>query len=156
MLRCELKFWHCGSSERIVGNLLGSGNCRLKKNTQPKSWELYFILYTCSGPQEEPGYIGVQTENKTKPGGQTSKELLFKKTRLLKFSAFLCMGRYRSLLLSRYSRVRLCETPQTAACQAPPCLGFSRQEHWSGLPFLSPMMHASEKWKWSRSVVSHS
>ena len=27
-----------------------------------------------------------------------------------------------------------------------PCLGFSRQEHWSGLPFPSPM-HESEKWK---------
>ena len=34
-----------------------------------------------------------------------------------------------------------------AAHQAPLSLGFSRQEHWSGLPFPSPM-HASEKWKW--------
>ena len=34
--------------------------------------------------------------------------------------------------------------PQTAAHQAPPSLGFSRQEHWSGLPFPSPM-HESEK-----------
>ena len=42
------------------------------------------------------------------------------------------------LLLSRFSRVRLCATPWTAAHQAPPCLGFSRQEHWSGLPFPSP------------------
>ena len=42
-----------------------------------------------------------------------------------------------------------------AAHQAPPSLGFSRQEHWSGLPFPSPM-HESEKWKWSRSVVSDS
>ena len=32
-------------------------------------------------------------------------------------------------------------------------LGFSRQEHWSGLPFPSPM-HESEKWKWCHSVVS--
>ena len=40
--------------------------------------------------------------------------------------------------LSRFSRVRLCVTPQTAAHQAPPSLGFSRQEHWSGLPFPSP------------------
>ena len=30
--------------------------------------------------------------------------------------------------------------------------GILRQEHWSGLPFPSPM-HESEKWKWSRSVV---
>ena len=50
------------------------------------------------------------------------------------------------LLLSHFSRVRLCMTPS---------LGFSRQEHWSGLPFPSPM-HKSEKWKWSRSVMSDS
>ena len=55
------------------------------------------------------------------------------------------------LLLSRFSRVRLCATPQTAAHQAPPSLGFSRQEHRSGLSFPSPM-HESEKSKWSRSV----
>ena len=42
------------------------------------------------------------------------------------------------LLLSRFSRVRLCATPETAAHQAPPSLGFSRQEHWSGVPFPSP------------------
>ena len=57
------------------------------------------------------------------------------------------------LLLSRFSHVQLCATPQMAAHQAPPSLGFSRQGHWSGLPFPSPM-HESEKWKWSRSVVS--
>ena len=34
-------------------------------------------------------------------------------------------------------------------------LGFSRQEHRSGLLFPSPM-HESEKWKWSRSVMSNS
>ena len=34
-------------------------------------------------------------------------------------------------------------TPEMAAHQAPPSLGFSRQEQWSGLPFLSPM-HESE------------
>ena len=48
------------------------------------------------------------------------------------------------LLLSRSSHVQLCATPETAAHQAPPSLGFSRQEHWSGLPFPSPM-HESEK-----------
>ena len=42
-----------------------------------------------------------------------------------------------------------------ATHQAPPSLGFSRQEYWSGLPFPSPM-HESEKWKWNRSVLSDS
>ena len=42
------------------------------------------------------------------------------------------------LLLSRFSRIQLCVTPWTAAYQASPSLGFSRQEYWSGLPFPSP------------------
>ena len=42
------------------------------------------------------------------------------------------------LLLSHFNRVRFCVTPQTAAHQAPLSLGFSRQEHCSGLPFPSP------------------
>ena len=36
------------------------------------------------------------------------------------------------------SRVRLCAAPWTVAYQAPPSMGFSRQECWSGLPFPSP------------------
>ena len=37
--------------------------------------------------------------------------------------------------------------PQTAAHQAPHSLGFSRQEHWSGLPFPSPMEESEAKVK---------
>ena len=59
------------------------------------------------------------------------------------------------LQLSRFSRVRLCATPRTAAHQAALSLGVSRHEHWSGLPFPSPR-HESEKWKWSHSIVSDS
>ena len=36
------------------------------------------------------------------------------------------------------SHVRLFATPRTVACQAPPSMGFSRQNYWSGLPFPSP------------------
>ena len=72
---------------------------------------------------------------------------------------FICQWTFRLLPcllpLSHFSRGRLSATPQTAAHQPPPSLGFSKQEHWSGLPCPSPM-HESEKWKWSRSVVSHS
>ena len=47
------------------------------------------------------------------------------------------------LLLSHFSRVQRCATPQTEAHLAPPSLGFCRHEHWSGLSFPSPM-HESE------------
>ena len=53
------------------------------------------------------------------------------------------------LLLSRFSRVRLCATPLTAARQAPLSTGFCRQEHWSGLPFPSP---TTAKGLWQTSV----
>ena len=53
------------------------------------------------------------------------------------------------------SRVRLLATPWTAAYQAPPPMGFSRQEYWSGVPLPSPslelpikrtMCHGTASW----------
>ena len=41
---------------------------------------------------------------------------------------------YNACILSRFSRVCLCETLWTVARQAPLPMGFSRQEYWSGLP----------------------
>ena len=81
-----------------------------------------------------------------------SMENLKKKKKL---SLFLFFSPLLPLLLRHFSRVRLCATPQMAAHQATPSLGLFRQEHWSGLPFPSPV-HESEKWKWSRSVLSNS
>ena len=46
--------------------------------------------------------------------------------------------------LKSLSRVWLFVTPWTAAHQAPPSMGFSRQEHWSGVPLPSPL-HESEQ-----------
>ena len=44
------------------------------------------------------------------------------------------------LLLSRFSRVRLCATPETAARQAPPSLGFSSKNTGVGCHFLLQCM----------------
>ena len=67
------------------------------------------------------------------------------KASIRRHSAFFMVQLSHSyMLLSHFSRVQLCATPYMAAHQAPPSLGFSRQEHWSGLPFPSPM-HESEK-----------
>ena len=48
------------------------------------------------------------------------------------------------LLLSRFSCVRLCATPETAAHQAPPSLGFSRQEHIVAVPVYIPTNSVGE------------
>jgi len=56
-------------------------------------------------------------------------------------------GKVKSL-----SRVRLLATPWTAAYQAPPSMGFSRQEYWSGVPLPSPMNGARDDHiRWSKS-----
>ena len=44
----------------------------------------------------------------------------------------------RVCMLSCFTRVQLFVSPWTVACQVPLSMRFSRQEHWSGLPFLSP------------------
>ena len=60
-------------------------------------------------------------------------------------------------MLSHFSCVRLCATPWTAAHQAPPSTGFSRQKYRGGLPFPSPIkkpghqrIDAFELWCWRR------
>ena len=62
----------------------------------------------------------------------------------LHFLALTCSSIERGLLLllSCFSRVRLCATPETAAHQAPLSLGFSRQEPWSWVPFPSPCIYS--------------
>ena len=42
---------------------------------------------------------------------------------------------FHNLLCYLLSHVRLFATPWTVTCQDPLCMGFSRQEYWSGLPF---------------------
>ena len=57
------------------------------------------------------------------------------------------------LLLSCFSRVWLCATPQTAAHQAPPSLGFSRQEYWSEVP-LPSTSQVFFLWQWTPWTVN--
>ena len=52
------------------------------------------------------------------------------------------------------SRVRLLVTPWTAAYQAPPPMGFSRQEYWSGVPLPSPRHGSRNSNIWGKSILS--
>ena len=72
-----------------------------------------------------------------------------------KLIRYLCLLLY--LAAAAAKTLQSCPTlrPHSRQPTRLPSLGFSRQEHWSGLPFPSPM-HESEKWKWSHSVVSDS
>ena len=50
-----------------------------------------------------------------------------------------------SMKVKSLSRVRLLATSWTAACQASPSMGFSRQEYWRGLPLPFLMMYSAYK-----------
>ena len=47
------------------------------------------------------------------------------------------MTSFKNMEVKLLSRVRLFATPWTVAYQAPPSMGFSRQEYWSGVPLPS-------------------
>ena len=97
------------------------------------SRQAYWSAWPCPSPADLPN-PGIKPKSLTFPavaGGFFTTSTIWEALLLL-------------LLLSCFSCVQLCATPQTAAHRAPPSLGFSRQDHWSQLPFPSPM-HESEK-----------
>ena len=67
------------------------------------------------------------------PPGSPISEIL--QARTLEWVAISFSNAWKSL-----SRVWLLATPRTASFQAPPFMGFSRQEYWSGVPLPSPVL----------------
>ena len=63
---------------------------------------------------------------------------LFQEVFILFTCFYFTLIKWKKVKVKLLSRVRLFATPWTVAYQAPPSMGFSRQEYWSGLPFSSP------------------
>ena len=62
--------------------------------------------------------------------------------RTLEWVAISCSTAWKwKVKVKLLSRVQLLVTPWTAAYQAPPSMGFSREEYWNGLPLSSPRIH---------------
>ena len=77
------------------------------------------------------------------PWGSPIPEILQARTLEWVAIAFSNAGKWKVKAKS-LSLVRLLATPWTAAHQAPPSMGFSRQEYWSGVPLPSPPSELSE------------
>ena len=72
------------------------------------------------------------------PPGSTIPGIL--QARILEWVAISLSNAWkRKVKVKSLSRVRVLVTPWTAAYQAPPSMGFSRQEYWSGVPLPSPL-----------------
>ena len=104
----------------------------------------YFSHLTQRANSLEKTLMLGKTEGRRRRGRQRMRWL----NNITKFTKSMDMLLLLLLLLSCSSHVRLCATPQTEAHQAPPSLGFSRQEHWSGLPLPSPSMDMSLSKLW--------
>ena len=88
----------------------------------------------CTARKSNPCSLQLEkacTKKQRRPGAAKKKSTSYVHKNLTHACLHVCM-------LSRFSRVQLCATLWTTACQAPLCMGFSRQEYWSGLPCPPP------------------
>ena len=100
----------------------------------PKYWSFSFSISLCN---EYSGFISFRID--------WFDLLIVQESSLAQFESINSSALF--LLYRPTLTLQSCPTlcdPMTSAHQVPPSLGFSRQEHWSGLPFPSPM-HESEK-----------
>ena len=111
------------------------------------------ILHADSLLSEPPGKVVTATAAKSlqscltlcdpidgSPPGSPVPGIL--QARILEYGAISCSNAWKwKVKVKLLSRVRLLATPWTAAYQAPPPMGFSRQEYWSGVPLPSPYMY---------------
>ena len=102
-----------------------------RRNTYIQGLTQHTLLWTNTGEWE----VQVRIEDKNKNGEG--------------FFVYLMIEAAESL-----SRVRLLATPWTAAYKAPPSMGFSRQEYWSGVPLLSPDDRGGEAKKYYKDIIS--
>ena len=124
--------WFLNTTERNLGSLATCWLLVRGRKCIRWAWNIY-----CSIKHRSAGRLKETQHKHVEITGRASTSLLL----LL-------------LLLSCFSRVRLCVTPQKATHQAPPSLGFSRQEHWSGLPFPSPVHKVKSQWEVAQSCLT--
>ena len=83
------------------------------------------------------------------PPGSPVPEIL--KARTLEWVAIYFSNAWKwKVKVKLLSRVQLLATPRTVAHQAPPSMGFSRQEYWSGVPLSSPSLYLLVSKGWMR------
>ena len=121
---------------------------RVGKITWSRKWQLVSVFLPRKIPQtEEPGGLqsmGLQSQawlSTCQQQGQTLREELAgphseSSSEIARFPNNPPISKWSEV--KSLSRVQLFSTPWTVAHQAPPSMGFSRQEYWSGLPIPSP------------------
>ena len=124
------------------------GSCEAQRSHQGKSWELPIqvkrvqmtIAAAAKSLQSCPTLCDPIDGS---PPGSPVPGIL--QARTLEWVAISLSNAWKwKVKVKSLSRVRPSATPWTAAYQAPPSMGFSRQEYWSGVPLPSPQMIIGE------------
>ena len=111
------------------------GVVRLGYNLATKPPPPFFICLTAKSLQSCPTLCNPMDSS---PPGSTVPGIL--QARTLEWVAISFSNAWKwKVKVKSLSHVWLFSIPWTAACQAPPSMGFSRQEYWSGLPLPSPL-----------------
>ena len=117
-----------------MGSVAGSGRSPGGGDGNPLQ---YSCLENPLGQREEPG--GLQSSGSQRVGHDWVTEYTcMRKAWRIRQDSFLINNDYNLSEVKLLSRVWPFATPWTVAHQAPPSMGFSRQEYWRGLPFPSP------------------
>ena len=120
-----------------------------QENQDNISWSSQLVLLPVTAPLKEKIDVGID-ENKSlqscptlcdpidgSPPGSSVPGIL--QARTLEWVAISFSNAWKwKVKVKSLSRAQLLATPWTAAHQAPPSMGFSRQEYWSGVPLPSP------------------
>ena len=111
---------------------------RVCKNPNSQSLTLFYVkTHFAKSPQSCPTLCD-PTDGR--PLGSSVPGIL--QARILEWVAISFSNAWKwKVKMNSLSRPRLLATPRTAAYQAPPSMGFPRQEYWSGVPLPSPKTH---------------
>ena len=106
-------------------------------NLPPNAQDVNIQLHAAAAAKSLQSYPTLCNPTDSSPPGSPVPGIL--QARTLEWVAISFSNAWKwKVKVKSLTRVRLLATPWTAACQAPPSMGFSRQEYWSGVPLPSP------------------
>ena len=117
-------------------------------------WNYHNLIFTCENTEAQKKQTTVEAAAKSRhscptlcdpidgsPPGSPVPGILQARTPEWVAISFSNAWKWK-VIVKPLSHVRLLATPWTAAYQAPPSMGFSRQEYWIGVPLPSPTVEA--------------
>ena len=123
--------WDCPGKNTRVGCHFPS-----RESSWPRAWTgIFYVACIAAAAKSPQSCLTLRDPIDSSPPGSPVPGIL--QARTLEWVAISFSNAWKGKVkVKSLSRVRPSATPWTAAHQAPPSMGFSRQEYWSGVPLL--------------------